>query len=405
MENKPLAGVKIVEVAMWAFVPSAGAVLADMGAEVIKVEPPEGDPLRGLSILGMSATADGLSIPWESYNRGKRSITIDLKVEGALEVLHRLLDNADVFLTSLLPAARRKMGIDVEDIQRRHPNVIYALGSGTGRSGPDGEKGGFDSMTYWARGSGAESVTPPGSAYPLRMPSAAFGDVTSGNSLAGGIAAALYRRAVTGKASVVETSLLGSSMWSMQCNIMIATAHGLAEVPYLERVAIPNPLVNTYRTADDRFIELCMLQGQRYWANFCRAAGAEELASESRFATAAARAENIEACVAAVDSIFASYTLAEWRERLASQDGQWDVVQKSGELVNDVQVTANGYLQQVECSEGRTMPMISIPVQFDGKSPTARGAPEKGIDSDAILAEHGYDEDQIIDIKVAGIVF
>jgi len=403
--NKPLAGVKVVEVSMWAMVPSAGAVLADMGAEVIKVEPPEGDPMRGLNIGGLSTTPDGLNIAWENYNRGKRSITLDLKVAGALDVLHRLLEKADVFLTSLLPAARRRMGISVEDVRARHPNIIYAIGSGTGRRGPDAEKGGFDNMTYWARGSVAASVTPPALAYPLRMPSSAFGDLTSGNSLAGGIAAALYQRAVTGEASVVETSLLANSMWSMQSSIVTATMHGLSEIPRLERIAIPNPLVNTYRTSDNRFVELCMLQGQRFWPGFCRAVGAEELATDPRFETAANRAVNIEACVAEIDRIFARHTLAEWRERLASQDGQWDVLQQAGELVNDAQVIANGYLQQVDHGDGRKLAMVSVPVQFNGETLAPRPAPDKGADSDAVLAALGYDEDQIIDLKVAGIVF
>jgi crotonobetainyl-CoA:carnitine CoA-transferase CaiB-like acyl-CoA transferase len=403
--NKPLSGVKVVEVSMWAFVPSAGAVLSDMGADVIKVEPPEGDPMRALVTGGLSSTADGLNIAWENYNRGKRSITIDLKMEGALEILHRLLEKADVFLTSLLPAARRRMGIDIDDIRARHHNIIYAIGSGTGRHGPDGEKGGFDSITYWSRGSTSASVTPPECDYPLRMPAPAFGDLTSGNALAGGVAAALYRRAMTGEASVVETSLLASSMWSVQSNIVTATMHGLTDLPQVPRIAIPNPLVNTYRTSDDRFVALCMLQGQRYWPGFCRAAGADELATDPRFEEATDRAANVEACVAEIDGIFARHTLAEWRERLAMQEGQWDVVQQAGELVNDVQVIANRYMQRVDHGDGRTMTVVSAPVQFDGAVLETRPAPEKGADSDAILAEHGYDEDQVIDVKVTGIVF
>jgi crotonobetainyl-CoA:carnitine CoA-transferase CaiB-like acyl-CoA transferase len=403
--NKPLAGVRVVEVSMWAFVPSAGALLADMGAEVVKIEPPEGDPMRALVTGRLSSTSDGLNIAWENYNRGKRSITLDLKVEGALEVLHRLLETADVFLTSLLPAARRRMGIDVEAICERHPKIIYAIGSGTGREGPDAEKGGFDAITYWSRGSASASVTPPESEYPLRMPAPAFGDLTSGNALAGGITAALYQRAVTGKASVVETSLLASSMWSMQASIVMATMHGIADLPQMPRIAIPNPLVNTYRTADDRFVSLCMLQGQRYWPGFCRAAGAEELATDERFEQNVARAANVEACVAEIDRVFARHTLAEWRERLATQDGQWDVVQQPGELASDVQVIANRYIQSVKHDDGRRLNMVSAPVQFDGAVLETRPAPDKGADSDAILAEHGYDEDQVIDIKVAGIVF
>jgi crotonobetainyl-CoA:carnitine CoA-transferase CaiB-like acyl-CoA transferase len=165
--SKPLAGIKVVEVAMWAFVPSAGGMLSDLGCEVIKIEPPAGDPIRALT-TGNSAPGDhGFVLSYENYNRGKRSITLDLNVEGALDVLHKLLDDADVFLTSLLPPARRKYGIDVDDIKARHPNIIYAVGSGAGAKGPDAEKGGFDAITFWARGSIAASVSPQDSEYPL----------------------------------------------------------------------------------------------------------------------------------------------------------------------------------------------------------------------------------------------
>src|SRR5690606_18679901 len=271
------AGIKVVEVAMWAFVPSAGGMLADLGCDVIKLEPPAGDPIRALATGSATPDEHGFVLSWENYNRGKRSITLDLNVDGALDVLHRLLADADVFLTSLLPPARRKYGIDVDDIRARHPNLIYALGSGTGSKGPDAEKGGFDAITFWARGGIAASVTPADLEYPLGMPSGAFGDCTSGAILAGGIAAAIAQRAMTGKASVVDGSLLASSMWVMQRSITAATLAGVKGGPASKRSAMPNPLVNTYRTSDGRHLALCMLQGQRYWPGFCEAAGRPDL--------------------------------------------------------------------------------------------------------------------------------
>ncbi|MGD9793807.1 MAG: CoA transferase, partial [Acidimicrobiia bacterium] len=263
--SKPLAGIKVVEVSMWAFVPSAGAVLADMGAEVIKIEPPAGDPVRGLNYAGIAPGEGGFSFMYENFNRGKRSVTIDLNVEGAIDLLHKLLDDADVFLVSLLPQARRKLKIDVEDITSRHPNIIYAAGSGQGTYGPEAEKGGYDSISYWARSGIASAVTPDDLPYPLGMPAGAFGDGTSGAIFAGGICAAIAQRALTGKASVVEVSLMGTAMWALQANIAGATFKGVLELPKMARDSVPNPLVNNYRTSDGRFIALCMLQGQRYW--------------------------------------------------------------------------------------------------------------------------------------------
>lgn len=403
--NRPLAGIKVVEVAMWAFVPASGGILSDMGADVIKIEPPTGDPLRGLKIGGMGAGAHGFDLSWENYNRGKRSITLDLRQEEGVAVLYKLLEGADVFLTNLLPAARRRMRIDVEDIRARFPNIIYALGSGLGRQGPESEKGGYNSITFWARGGVASSITPEDEDFPYGQPGAAFGDCASAAMLAGGVAAAIAQRAMTGKASVVDVSLLGASMWLLQRGITQATIDNVERFPRPRRDEVSNPLVNTYRTSDGRHVALCMLQGQRYWAEFCHVAGRPELAADPRYETAAARASNSAACTAELDALFAGKTLAEWRGILARQDGQWDVVQHVGELKDDGQVRANGYLQPVEHGDGRRLDMVSVPMQFDGAPLRARPAPGLGADSEAILSSLGYDEQGIIDLKIAGVVF
>jgi crotonobetainyl-CoA:carnitine CoA-transferase CaiB-like acyl-CoA transferase len=172
-----------------------------------------------------------------------------------------------------------------------------------------------------------------------------------------------------------------------------------------KREASSNALVNVYRTSDDRFLSLCMLQEQRYWAAFCQAAGRPELAEDPRYATAAARSANMAACIAELDALFGGKTLAEWREILARQEGQWDVVQHVGELKDDRQVQANRYMQPVRYDDGRTLSMVSVPMQFDGAPLAARPAPEVGADSDEILAGLGYDEAAVVDLKVSGVVF
>jgi crotonobetainyl-CoA:carnitine CoA-transferase CaiB-like acyl-CoA transferase len=401
--SRPLEGVKIVEVAMWAFVPAAGGMLSDLGARVIKIEPPTGDPLRGLKIQVASAS-NGFDMSWEAYNRGKRSLTLDLRQQAGVEVLYKLVADADVFLTNLLPPARSKMKIDIDDIRARNPNIIYAVGSATGRRGPEGEKGGYDAISFWARGGVAASVTPEGAAFPAQPPGPAYGDVTSGAMLAAGVAAAVAQRAMTGHASVVDVSLLGTAAWSMQRSIMQATAQGVRGLRKPKRHELLNPLVNVYRTSDDRFLSLCMLQAQKYWARLCEVAGRPDLGTDARFATDEARARNAPECMAELDAMFGSRPLAEWREILLQQDGQWEVVQDVGEIKDDPQVQANGYLQPVSYPDGRTLAMVSVPVQFDGAPLPARPAPQLGGDSDAVLAELGYDEQAIIDLKVAGVV-
>lgn len=404
--SRPLEGIKVVEVSMWAFVPSAGAMLADMGANVIKIEPHGGDPVRGLAMAGIPPGTGGFTFMYEIWNRGKRSVMLDLAAEGATDVLHRLLEDADVFLTSLLPPARRKLGIDVADLQKRHPKLIYAVGSGQGAHGPDAEKGGFDSISFWARSGVASAVTPDDEPYPLPMPGGAFGDSMAGAMLAAGIAAAIAQRALTGKVSVVDASLLNTGMWVMQPGIVASNLVGIEEMPKTtSRADVPNPLVNNYRTADHRFITLCMLQGQRYWAGLCRAIRRDDLVDDPRFKTDADRAANIVECIAVLDEIFASKTLAEWRPILLSQDGQWDVVQKVGELAKDEAALANRFIQDVDYGDGRRIKMVSTPIQFDRTALDASPAPGLGAHSAEVLAEHGFSEDDIIGLQVSGALF
>lgn len=403
--SKPLAGIKVVEVAMWAFVPAAGGMLADLGADVIKVEPPTGDPLRGLKI---GATAGGkrtIDFSWESYNRGKRSITLDLKQEAGREVLLKLLADADVFLTNLLPRARRQMGIDAASLRPLFPNLIYASGSGVGPNGPESEKGGYDAITFWARGGVSSSLTEEDAEYPVGPPGPAFGDTLSGSMLSGAVCAAIAKRAMTGEASEVDVSLLGTAMWSMQRYICQSTDDGVERFPRAKPGKPHNVLVGNYRTSDGRFLALCMLQADKYWRPFCEVAGRTDLADDPRFADAAARVRNIDACYAEITALFASRTLAEWQEILAQQEGQWDVVKHVGELKDDPQAQANGYLKHVDYGDGTTIPMVGVPMLYDGQPLSSVRSPELGADSDALLESLGYDEDAIIDLKVQGVVF
>src|SRR5579883_888174 len=218
-----MRGVRVLEVASWTFVPSAGAVLADWGADVLKIEHPAfGDPQRGLVTMGLAPGGpSSVNFMMEQPNRGKRSVALDLATPGGLELLYRLAETSDVFLTNFLPAARQRLRIDVEHIRARNPRIVYVRGTGQGVKGPEAEKGGYDGASYWARGGIAESITPEGLEAPVSQ-TAAFGDLNGGMTIAGGIAAALFRRERTGEPSVVDVSLLGLAAWTMSPGVVAA---------------------------------------------------------------------------------------------------------------------------------------------------------------------------------------
>jgi crotonobetainyl-CoA:carnitine CoA-transferase CaiB-like acyl-CoA transferase len=400
--ERVLEGVKVVEVGSYGFVPSAGAILAEWGALVIKVEPPTGgDPIRGMSAWGIPPGTGGVTHLWELFNRGKRSVGIDLMTSSGRELLNLLMVDADVFMTNVLPATRRKMEIEVEDIQAANPRIIYARGSGFGPRGPDSEKGGFDNMSYWSR-SGA-AVTSARGSVPTPLPGPGFGDVQSGVHLAGGIAAALFRRERTGIGAVVDVSLLSSGIWAMQSVLVGCHVTRSSNIAKQNRAAPVNPLANVYQTSDGRFISLFMVVSDRYWEGFCHAVGRPELIVDERFSDSESRRVNSEACVEVLDGLFSEHTLEEWKTALSGQDGQWDAVQLPGETLTDPQALENGYLQNVDYG-GFTVPLVSGPVQFDGIPGVLRRAPELGASTDELLLESGVTQERLIELKLEGVI-
>jgi crotonobetainyl-CoA:carnitine CoA-transferase CaiB-like acyl-CoA transferase len=403
-EAKVLSGVRVLEVAAWTFVPSAGAILAEWGAEVIKVEPRDGgDPQRGLVTMGIVDEGGGaVNYMIEIPNRGKKSIGVDLSTPGGQEVVRELAKTCDVFLTSYLPERRRKLRIDVEHIRAANPNIVYVRGSGHGPKGPDADKPGYDGVSYWARGGIATVLTEEAGDLVRSRP--AFGDLLGGMTIAGGIAAALYKKATTGKGSIVDVSLLGLAAWNLSPDVAVSQIHGGSSIPNYTHADSPNPLVGTYRTKDGRYVQLMMLQLDKFYAEAMRVIGLPELVDDPRFADPASRYDNRVDLIASLDNVFAERTLTEWRAILAPLSGAWGIVQTPAELCADPAVTANGYVAHTQTVNGVPFSLPTNPVQFEEEAVTPPGAPEHGQHTEEVLIDAGFDWNTIEEHKRSGAV-
>jgi formyl-CoA transferase len=397
--GRPFEGVRLLEVAAWTFVPGAGAVMADLGADVIKVEPPNGDPQRGL-MNALRSESGATANPFvEIPNRGKRSITLDLGTEAGRGVLLELAATSDIFLTSYLPAVRSKLRIDLEDVRAVNPRIIYACGHGWGQRGPMVNTGGFDLASAWASASMAFKMTRPGS-NPMFQP-AAFFDLQGSNTIAGAIGTALYQRERTGEATEIDVSLLSVGMWSLSPDVMAGPFIG--GLPHPDRRRAPNPITNDYPTADGRWLYLVCLQSDRYWDELCTVIGRPDLAADERFVDMVARATNAEACVAELEKTFVAETLDVWRERLRTFSGVWAPCLTPAEVHEHAAVLANGYLPEVTTNDGSTFRLPSPPAQYGGVPSAPQGpAPELGQHTEELLLELGHDWDHIGELRAGG---
>ena len=400
-----MEGIRILEVADHTFVPAASAILADWGADVIKIEHVErGDAMRGLVKTGVIPLAGPVHVILEHSNRGKRSIGLDLTTEEGLEILYEIARTSDVFLTNKTPSIRVKLGIELEQLREANPNIVYVRGSAWGARGPEADQGGYDQTSFWCRSGNAIGAQPYGADYITTMPSPAYGDSIGAMTIAGGISTALLHRERTGIADVVDVSLLGTGLWSMGAAIALSQMLDMPWRQFPPGGGAYNPLVSVYRCSDEKFLCLNMLQAEQYWAETCEVFELSELIDDPRFESQATIMANAaEARVIFAEQV-ASRTLEEWRERLVGFSGQWSPVLDSVEVVSDDQVIANGYILETRTAEGVPFKLVTTPVQFnDEPSPPLR-APEFNEHGDQILEELGLDWDRIIDLKVKGVV-
>ena len=397
----PLEGFTVVELGLWVAGPSAGAVLADWGAEVVKIEPHDGDPFRGmyLTVAGAELPANP---PFELDNRGKRSIALDLATEDGKQVAHELLGRADVFLTNMRPAALARLGLDWPALSARYPRLVYGLVTGYGEHGPDAHRPSYDVGAFWARSGIVAALTPPGGDPPFQR--GAMGDHTAGMTLAGGIAAALLARTRTGRGQLVSTSLLRVGVYVLGWDTNATLRLGIEAAP-MTRAWTPNPVISAYRTKDDKWFWLLGLQGQRHWPDLVRAVERPDWLEDPRFATMRARREHVGELIPLLDALFATRTLAEWGEAFDRAGMWWAPVQTTTEVVADPQAEAAGCWVDVPVAEGGTARMVATPVDFSDTAWTPAGvSPECGQHTEELLLELGHDWEAIGALKEKGVI-
>lgn len=389
-----LDGVRVIEVGMWLAGPVAGGLLADWGADVVKIEPVHGDPMRRLYGT-LSGSNEKRCPPFDTFNRGKRSVAIDLGADGAASAMDTVISSADVFVTNLRPTFLARVGLGADDLTRRHPRLVYASLTGYGSAGPDKDAPGFDVAAFTAR-SGIGERMQRQDADPPPLPGG-MGDVITGMTMVGGIVGALFARERTGRGQIVTSSLLRTGIFSIGMDV--SALLGLGRVANVkDRSHVPNPLMNTYRAGDGKWFWLIGAESDRHWPALRGCLGADEL-SDERFATPRDRRRNAPDLVAALDTIFATHSRAEWADRFEHAEVWWTPVNAVADLPEDPQVIASGALG----TPGK--PLLASPIEFaDHPLDPDTAGPPVGSDTVAILTECGVAADEIDSLRASGAI-
>ncbi|ASW87813.1 MULTISPECIES: CaiB/BaiF CoA transferase family protein [Mycobacterium avium complex (MAC)] len=379
----PVEGVKVVELGVWVAGPAAGGILADWGADVIKIEPPTGDPAR---MFGRMLGCDmGLNPPFEMDNRSKRSVVLDLGTDAGRATAFELLAGADVFLTNVRPGALQRLGLDFESVSATNPRLVYGLITGYGENGPDADRAAFDVAAFWSRAGVAHLLTRPGETPPFQR--GGMGDHSAGMTMAAAVCAALLARERTGAGQLVTTSLYRQGAYTVSFDLNTYLMSG-QPIAIGQRESMGNPCMNNYAAQDGRRFWIVGLEPERHWPALCRAVGRPEWRDDPRFADARSRAANSAALIVALDEIFATRPLDEWAQIFAGEpDFFWSPVNTLEDVVADEQFHAAGGIVDVPDGDA-AVPMVATPADFHGTPWAPRSAaPELGQHTEEVLAD------------------
>src|SRR4051812_44573728 len=357
----PMEGVRVVEVGVWVAGPAAGGILADWGADVVKIESPQGDPARTFQrMLGGDLPSNPV---FELDNRSKRSVVLDLTTAAGTDAALALIDAADVFLTNIRLSALERLGFAPDALLARNERLVYGLITGYGLDGPDADRPAYDIAAYWARSGLAAALAPPGA--PLPFQRGGMGDHSVAMTAAGMISAALVARERTGKGQLVSTSLLRQGAYTIGFDVNVALMWGRS-ISVGNRETMGNPAINNYTAGDGRRFWIVGLEGARHWPPLARVVGHPDWLDDPRYATPLARFTNARELIAELDAVFATKPLDEWAKLFATEpDFFWSPVQTVDDLLGDEQFHASGALVDVPDDDGSTL-MLATPADFHG---------------------------------------
>ncbi|MFC2069852.1 CaiB/BaiF CoA transferase family protein [Chloroflexota bacterium] len=400
-----LEGLKVIAMEHMEAIPAASVWLADWGADVYKIEPFTGDMFRGTKRaqgIPMYIEIGGRDINWAFWllNRNKKSMALNLKTDSGREIIYKLIEDADIFMSNYQFDALDNLKLDYDSLSKINPRIIHAVLSGYGAVGPDKDEPGYDNTASWSRSALMYQVSEPGK--PPVLQRGGMMDRTAAPHIVAGVLAALWNREKTGKGQKLEVSLFHSAVWTNSKDIQGALVD--KPLPLSDRTKAQNPIWNTYRTKDDRWFQLGMLQPDRHWPNFCGAINRPDIEKNPKFADMVARGENCEELIKIIDDIMATKTMAEWEVLLRANECIYGRVQTTEEVVNDPQALANDFYVDLDFPEG-SIKLVATPIKFYQNPATVRTAPpEVGQDNETILLEMGYSWEDIARLKEEGAI-